>query len=54
LLAGLVTPVGDPHWSSLFLKVCTLWEGPTLGLFMKSCGPWEGLALKKFVENCLP
>ena len=20
-------PVGDPHWSSLFLKGCTLWEG---------------------------
>jgi len=24
-------PVGDPHWSSLFLKDCTPWEAPTLG-----------------------
>ncbi|GAB0186021.1 zinc finger and BTB domain-containing protein 5 [Grus japonensis] len=23
-------PVGDPHWSSLLLKVCTLWKGPTM------------------------
>lgn len=23
-------PVGDPRWSSLFLKDCTLWHGPTL------------------------
>ena len=23
LLAGLVTPWGTPHWSSLLLKVCT-------------------------------
>jgi len=24
-------PTGDPHWSSLFLKDCTLWEASTLG-----------------------
>jgi len=47
-------PMGDPRWSSLFLKDCTPWEGPTLGQFMKSCSPWEGLTLEKFVENCLP
>jgi len=47
-------PTGDPRWSSLFLKDCTLWEGPTLGQFMKSCSLWEGLTLEKFVENCLP
>jgi len=35
-------PVGDPCWSSLFLKDCALWEGPTLGQFMESCLPWEG------------
>jgi len=23
-------PTGDPHWSSLFLKDSTLWEGPML------------------------
>jgi len=43
----------DPHWSSLFLKDCTLWKGTTLGQFMKSCSPWAGLMLEKFVENCL-
>ena len=26
LLAGLVTSWATPHWSSLLLKVCTLWE----------------------------
>jgi len=36
-------PVGDPHWSSLFLKDYTLWKGPMLGQFVKSCSPWEGL-----------
>jgi len=34
--------VGDPRGSSLFLKDCTPWEGPTLGQFVKSCSPWEG------------
>jgi len=47
-------PHGDPRWSSLFLKDCTPWEGPTLGQFLKSCSLWEGLTLEKFVENCLP
>ncbi|GAB0184832.1 zinc finger and BTB domain-containing protein 5 [Grus japonensis] len=23
-------PMGDPRWSSLVLKVCTPWRGPTL------------------------
>ncbi|KAJ7408232.1 suppression of tumorigenicity 5 protein isoform x4 [Pitangus sulphuratus] len=23
-------PVGDPHWSSRFLKDCTPWKGPML------------------------
>jgi len=46
-------PLGDPHWSSLFLKDCTPWEGPTLGQFVKSCSPWEGLTLEKFMENYL-
>jgi len=47
-------PMGDPCWSGLFLKDCTLWEGPTLGHFVKSCSLWEGLTLEKFVKNCLP
>jgi len=34
--------MGDPHWSSLFLKDCTLWEGPTLEQFMEDCVLWEG------------
>ncbi|GAB0208729.1 zinc finger and BTB domain-containing protein 5 [Grus japonensis] len=46
--------VGDPRWSSLFLKVCTLWKRPTLEQFVKNCSPWEGLTLEKFVEDCLP
>jgi len=40
-------PVGDPSWSSLFLKDCTLWEGPMLGHFMKNCSLWEGLTLEQ-------
>jgi len=47
-------PMGDPRWSSLFLKDGTPWEGPALGQFKKSCSPWEGLTLEQFVENCLP
>jgi len=47
-------PMGDPCWSSLLLKDCTPWEGPTLGQFVKSCGLWEGLILEKFVEHCFP
>ena len=46
--------MGDPHWRSLFLKVCTLWEGPTLEQLVKNCSPWEGLMLEKLVEDCLP
>ncbi|RMC16118.1 hypothetical protein DUI87_08327 [Hirundo rustica rustica] len=47
-------PVGDPHWSRLFLKDCTLWKGHMVAKFMKNCSPWEGLALQKFMEDCLP
>jgi len=54
LLAGLCDSVGDPRWSSLFLKDCTLWKGPMLGQFVKSCSPWEGPTLEEFVENYLP
>ena len=46
--------MGDPHGSSLFLKDCTLWKGPTLDEFMKNCSMWEGPTLEKFVEDCLP
>jgi len=46
-------PVGDPHWSSLFLKDCTPWKRPTMEQFVKNCSLWEGLTLEKFVENCL-
>ncbi|CAM9951837.1 unnamed protein product, partial [Bubo scandiacus] len=46
-------PVGDPRWSSLFLKDCTPWKGSTLEQLVKNCSPWEGLMLKKFMEDCL-
>ena len=46
--------MGDPHWSSLFLKDCTPWEGPMLEQFVKNCSPWEGLTLEKFMKDCLP
>ena len=46
--------MGDPRWSSLFLKDCTPWMGPMLEQFMKNCSLWEGLTLEKFVEDCLP
>ncbi|KAK4830527.1 hypothetical protein QYF61_011506 [Mycteria americana] len=29
-------------WSSLFLKDCTPWKGPTLEQFVKNCSLWEG------------
>ena len=34
--------MGDPRWSSLFLKDCTPWEGPTLEQLVEDCLPWEG------------
>ena len=46
-------PVGDPRWSSLFLKDCTLWKGPALEEFVKNCSLCEGLTLEKFMEDCL-
>jgi len=30
-------PMGDPCWSSLLLKDCTPWEGPTLEQFVENC-----------------
>ena len=47
-------PVGDLRWSSLLLKVCTLWERPRLEQFVKDCSPWERLTLEKFMKDCLP
>jgi len=47
--------VGDPHWSSLFLKDdCTPWKGSMLEQFVKNCSLWEVLTLEKFMENCFP
>ena len=46
-------PWESPCWSSLCLKDCSPWEGPTLEQFMKNCSPWEGLMLEKFMEDCL-
>ena len=47
-------PLGDPCWSSLFLKDCTSWKGHTLEQFVKSWSSWEEPTLEHFVENCLP
>ena len=43
--------MGDPHWSSLFLKDCTLWKGPMLEQLMKNCSLWE--ESENFMEDCL-
>ena len=43
--------MGDPRWSSLFLKDCTPRKGSTLEQFMKNCSLWEGPMLEKFVED---
>ena len=32
-------PMGDPHWSSLFLKDCTLWEGTHAGAVHEEMQP---------------
>ena len=47
-------PMGDPHWSSLFLKECTLEKGPTWDQFVKNCSPWKGPTLEKFIKDCIP
>lgn len=36
-------PIGDPHWSSLFQKDCTLWRRPILEQFLKNCCLWGGV-----------
>ena len=47
-------PMGDRHWSTLFLKDCTPWKGPMLEQFLKNCSSWVGSMLEKFVEDCVP
>ena len=51
--AGAGFLAGDPCWSSVLLKDCSLWKGPMLGQFVKNCSPWERPTLEKFVEDCL-
>jgi len=46
-------PMGDPCWSSLFLKDCSPWKGLMLELLMKNCRLWEVFMLEKFMEDCL-
>ncbi|KAK4828799.1 hypothetical protein QYF61_000856 [Mycteria americana] len=46
--------MGDPCWSSLFLKDCAPWKGPILEQFVKNFSLWEGPTLEKFVEGCFP
>jgi len=35
--------MGDPCWSSLFLKDCMPWNGPTLEQFVQGHLPWDRL-----------
>jgi len=46
-------PVGDPRWSSLFLKGYKPWKRPTLGQFVENCSQWERAMLEQFMEDCL-
>lgn len=45
--------MGNPEWSSLFLKDCTLWKAPFLEHFLQNCVPWEGHMFDKFMKNCV-
>jgi len=40
-------PTGDPQWNNLFLKNCSLWNGPTLEKFVENCLPWREPTLKQ-------
>ncbi|GAB0183574.1 zinc finger and BTB domain-containing protein 5 [Grus japonensis] len=46
-------PMGDPCWSSPFLKDCTPWKGPMLEQFVKNWSLWEGPTWKKFPKDCV-
>jgi len=45
--------MGDPRWSSLFLKDCTPWKGPMLEELVNNISLWKGFTLEKFMESCL-
>ncbi|PKU43584.1 hypothetical protein llap_6105 [Limosa lapponica baueri] len=45
--------MGDPGWSSPFLKDCAPWKGPMLEQLMKNCSPWEEATLRKFPKDCI-
>jgi len=47
-------PVGDPHWSSLFLKDCTPWERTHNEVVCEELQAMERTHVGEFVENCLP
>ncbi|RMC14776.1 hypothetical protein DUI87_06951 [Hirundo rustica rustica] len=47
-------PMGDPHWSSLFLKDCALWKAPTLWQFLENCSPEKGPMLEQFGKDYIP
>jgi len=46
-------PVGDPRWSSPFLKDCTLWKGSNVEQFVEDCSQWEGPTMKNFRNRVL-
>lgn len=45
--------MGEPDWSSLFLKDWTMWKGPTLEQSV-NCSLWEGFVLEKFMKDGIP
>ena len=51
-------PVGDPRWSSLFLKDCTLWkahmEKTHTGAVCEDLQPVGKTHIGEFVEDCVP
>ncbi|KAJ7406829.1 hypothetical protein BTVI_64522 [Pitangus sulphuratus] len=44
-------PMGNPHWSSLFLKDFTKWKGPMPEQFLKNWSLWERWKLEHFMKD---
>jgi len=45
--------VGDPHWSSLFVKDCIPWKRSMLEQFMDNCSSHAGHRLEQFTKDCI-
>ena len=46
-------PLGDPCWSSPFLKDSTLWKASTVEQFVENCSQWEGPTMENFRHKLL-